>query len=188
MRRWALLLLTFALVVLPPLAATTVAADSPRREQRTLTVTTDDGRHYRVELDPGEELVVTDLDSGEQVCDLDLAALREELAEAVQEATTGVGEALAALHDLSLNVNLGEEGNRIRVRYDGGETVVDLDAVLQRMHDAIGALAESRADHAGRARREEADVDSLKVEVQRLQQQIDALEKELRAVRRRARH
>jgi len=184
MRRAMMILLACAAMLLP---LTAVAADPPaHHEQHTATVTTDDGHHYRVHLVQGESLTVKDLDSGEQVCDLNLRELREELEDAVAEAVRGAGEALSELRGTALAITLGDDDNEIRVSHDGQDTVVDLDAVFQGLKTALRSLGE-----VAPVRREQASnrqVAALQQQVQQLQQQIDAMEKELRGVRRRARH
>jgi hypothetical protein len=154
-----------------------VPALADRDEERTITVKTDEGESFVCRIGDDDSIRMIDGDTGETVFEFDMAAL-----EATLEDT--FAELEEALEDFELDIHFDGDDNFVRWAADDDEVVVDLDAILDGVSDAVAALGDIEFVDAHHRFRAAEGMEELEEELEALREEMRELKKELREQRR----
>ena len=168
---WAILL---SLILIAPV----LAGDD---ENRTITVITDEGEKYVCTFSDDENIRMVNTDTGEEIFELDLGDIEQ----AIEGALEGLEE---AFEDMDLALHIDGDDNYIRFAADDDEVIVDFDAILDGVSEAVSALGEMDFIESHHRFRGAEGMDELESELDALREEMRELKKELRQERKRARH
>jgi len=170
----ALLAILFSLILVAPV----LAGDD---DDRTITVITDDGEKFVCTFSDDENIRMVNIDTGEEIFELDLSDI--ELA--IEEALEGMEE---AFEDMEFALHIDGDDNYIRFAADDDEVIVDFDAILEGVSEAVSALSEMDFIESHHRFRGAEGMDELEEELDALREEMRELKKELKRERKRARH
>ncbi len=168
---WAILL---SLILVAPVLAGC-------NEDRTITVITDDGEKFVCTFSDDENIRMVNTDTGEEIFELDLGDIEEAIADALD----GMEE---AFEDLDLALHIDGDDNYLRFAADDDEVIIDFDALLNGVSEAVSALSEMDFIESHHRFRGAEGMDELAAELDALREEMRELKKELRKERQRARH
>ncbi|MBC8423759.1 hypothetical protein H8E07_06510 [bacterium] len=173
------LLTALTAVLLAALLAVPVLADDD--EGRKITVITDEGETFVCHFDDDDAIRMINSDTGEEIFELDLAAIEETLEGAFAELEE-------ALEDFELDVHFDDDDSFVRVASDDSEVVVNIDAILEGVGDAVAALGEIDFVDTNHRFRGGEGMEELEDELDALREEMRELKRELQKERRRNRH
>lgn len=163
------------------LAAPVLAGHHDDDEDKTITVITDDGEHFVCRFSDDENIRMVNLDTGEEIFELDLGDI--ELA--IEDAFEGLED---AFDDMELNLHIDGNDNYLRFAEGTDEVILDFDAILDGVSEAVSALSEMDFVQSHHRFRGGEGMDELEEELDALREEMRELKKELKAERRRNRH
>jgi hypothetical protein len=129
------------------------------------------------------------------VVEVDLSEIGLLVEDIMAEAMVGVSEALTALEDVQIGLDLGEE-NCLTIADDDGEVVIDFGEIMADVSEALEAAfaeldsedwAESRSRHGKRHRSTKitGNADELRQEIDQLERELAELQKQVRRIKNR---
>ncbi len=148
---------------------------------RTVTVITEEGETYVCKFSDDDAIRMINSDTGEEIFELDLAAIEETLEDAFAELEE-------ALEDFELDIHFDDDDSFVRVAADDSEVVVNIDAILEGVGDAVAALGEIDFVDTNHRFRGGEGMEELEDELDELRKEMRELKKELQKERRRNRH
>ncbi len=163
--------------VLTLLLAFPVLAD----DERTITLITDEGETFVCHFSDDENIRMVNSDTGEEIFELDLAEIEETLDNVFAELEE-------ALEDFELDIHFDGEDNFLRVAADDDEVIVDIDAIIDGVSEAVMALGEIEFVDSHHRFRGGEGMEELEAELDALRKEMRELKKELKRERRRAKH
>jgi len=172
------LLSVLVTVLLSALLAAPAAADD---DVRTITLVTDEGETYVCNFGDEDNIRMFNGDTGESVFELDLGAIEETIAEAFDEWEE-------AFEDFELNLRVDDGDNFLRVAADDDEVIVNFDAIIEGVSEAVAALGEMEFVESRHRFRATEGMEELEDELDALRDEMRELKKELAKEKRRARH
>ncbi len=171
----AILAILLSLVLVAPI----FAGDDD--DDRTITVITDDGEHFVCHFDDGENIRMVNMNTGDEVFELDLGDIED----ALEEAFSGLEE---AFDDMDLNLHIDGEDNFLRFAADDDEVIIDFDAIIDGVSEAVAALSEMDFVESHHRFRGAEGMEELEDELDALRDEMRELKRELKKERKRDRH